>query len=222
VTMTEYEKGLPVHIAYPPDEVRNCLAEVVSRSGARQFHTAETEKYAHVTYFINGGREAPFEGEDRLLVPSPKQVPTYDLAPEMSAVPVTDAVVEHLRAGADSLVVVNYANPDMVGHTGVLEATIRACETVDGCLRRAVGEALRAGGAALVTADHGNAEHKIDPASGDVLTAHTTNPVPVVLAGSTAQRLRDGGGLRDIAPTVLEVMGLERPPEMTGRSLIAG
>jgi 2,3-bisphosphoglycerate-independent phosphoglycerate mutase len=222
VTMTEYERGLPVRIAYPPEEVRNPLAEVVSRSGARQFHVAETEKYAHVTYFINGGREAPFDGEERLLVPSPKHVPTYELAPEMSAAPVTDAVVEHIRAGGESLIVVNYANPDMVGHTGDFAATVRACQTVDSCLRRVVDAALEAGGAALVTADHGNAEHKIDPETGDALTAHTTNPVPVVLAGMGAGALREGGGLCDVAPTVLQAMGLPQPAEMTGRSLIRG
>ncbi len=221
VTMTEYEQGLPVRIAYPPEDVRNTLAEVVSASGARQFHVAETEKYAHVTYFINGGREAAFPGEDRLLIPSRKDVPTYDLVPEMSAEAITDAVVEHVRGGTDTLVVVNYANPDMVGHTGDFAATVRACETVDACLRRAVDAALESGGVALVTADHGNAEHKIDPETHEPLTAHTTNPVPVVLAGAGVAALRDGGGLRDIAPTVLEVMGLARPAEMTGQTLIA-
>jgi 2,3-bisphosphoglycerate-independent phosphoglycerate mutase len=222
VTMTEYESGLPVGIAFPPEEVRNSLAEVVSRSGAHQFHVAETEKYAHVTYFINGGRERPFSGEARLLVPSPKNVPTYDLAPAMSAVPVTDAVVEHVEAGRERLIVVNYANADMVGHTGDFAATVRACETVDACLRRVVEAALEAGGAALVTADHGNAEQKIDAETGEALTAHTTNPVPVVLVGTSATTLRSGGGLCDVAPTVLQVLGLDQPPEMTGRSLIAG
>ncbi|HXZ98814.1 MAG TPA: 2,3-bisphosphoglycerate-independent phosphoglycerate mutase [Candidatus Binatia bacterium] len=222
VTMTEYEHGLPVHIAYPPEEVRNSLAEVVSRSGAHQFHTAETEKYAHVTYFINGGREKPFEDEDRLLVPSRKDVPTYDRAPEMSALPVTDEVVRRVRTGDYALIVVNYANPDMVGHTGDFTATVVACETVDRCLDRVVSAAVDAGGAVLITADHGNAEHKIDPETSEPLTAHTTNPVPAVLIGTGARQLREGGGLRDVAPTVLEVMGLDRPEEMTGRSLIAG
>ncbi len=222
VTMTEYERGLPVGIAYPPEEVRNSLAEVVSRSGARQFHVAETEKYAHVTYFINGGRESPFVGEERLLVPSRKDVPTYERAPAMSAAPITDAVVAHLEAGGEALIVVNYANPDMVGHTGDFAATVRACETVDQCLRRVLGAALEAGGAALVTADHGNAEQKIDAETGEALTAHTTNPVPVVLMGTSVPALRRGGGLCDIAPTVLAVMGLDQPTEMTGRSLIAG
>jgi len=220
VTMTEYEAGLPVHIAYPPETVRNPLAEVVSASGARQFHCAETEKYAHVTYFVNGGREQPFEGEDRLLIPSNKQVPTYDQAPEMSAVPITDAVVERIHQGGDALIVINYANPDMVGHTGDFAATVRACETVDSCLDRVVAATREAGGAVLITADHGNAEHKIDPETQEPLTAHTTNPVPVVLTGTEVASLRQGGGLCDIAPTVLEVMGLGQPAEMTGRSLI--
>ena len=220
VTMTEYESGLPVRVAYPAEPVINCLAEVVSRRGGHQFHVAETEKYAHVTYFINGGREQPFEGEERRLVPSPKHVPTYELAPEMSAAPVTDAVVQRIERGDDALVVVNYANPDMVGHTGDFRATVRACEVVDGCLHRVAEATLAAGGALLVTSDHGNAEHKVDPATGEPLTAHTTNPVPVVLLGTTATSLAEGGGLCDVAPTVIEAMGLPRPNEMTGRSLI--
>jgi 2,3-bisphosphoglycerate-independent phosphoglycerate mutase len=220
VTMTEYEGGLPVRIAYPPDAIHNCLAEVVSRSGGHQFHVAETEKYAHVTYFINGGQETPFEGEDRKLIPSRKDVPTYDLVPAMSAAPITDAVVERIETGDDALIIVNYANPDMVGHTGDFQATIQACEVVDGCLDRVVTAALAKGGAVLITADHGNAEHKIDPETDEPLTAHTTNPVPVVLLGSTATTLLDGGGLCDVAPTVLAVMGLDQPAEMTGHSLI--
>jgi len=220
VTMTEYEGGLPVRIAYPPDAIHNCLAEVVSRSGGHQFHVAETEKYAHVTYFINGGEEHPFEAEDRMLIPSRKDVPTYELVPEMSALPITDAVVERIEKGNEALIVVNYANPDMVGHTGDLAATVQACEVVDGCLGRVVDAATAAGGVVLITADHGNAEHKIDPATNEPLTAHTTNPVPVVLIGSQVAALRDGGGLCDVAPTVLAVMGLPQPEEMTGRSLI--
>ena len=219
VTMTEYEGGLPVRIAYPPESNRNCLAEVVSHSGGKQFHVAETEKYAHVTYFINGGREQPFEGEDRLLIPSRKDVPTYDQVPAMSAVAITDAVVARVEKGDVDLIIVNYANPDMVGHTGDFAATVQACEVVDGCLGRVVTAAQAAGGAVLITADHGNAEHKIDPVTDEPLTAHTTNPVPVVLIGSSARALRDGGGLRDVAPTVLAVMGLPKPAEMTGHSL---
>ena len=220
VTMTEYESGLPVRIAYPPEEVRNCLAEVVSKSGGHQFHVAETEKYAHVTYFINGGQERPFEGEDRKLIQSPKTA-TYDTVPAMSAVAVTDEVIERIEAGQETLIIVNYANPDMVGHTGDFVATVQACETVDTCLHRVVTAALEAGGAVLITADHGNAEHKIDPVTNDPLTAHTTNPVPVVLIGSSATALRDGGGLCDVAPTVLQVLGFPQPPEMTGHSLIS-
>jgi 2,3-bisphosphoglycerate-independent phosphoglycerate mutase len=220
VTMTEYESGLPVRIAYAPEEVRNCLAEVVSRSGGHQFHIAETEKYAHVTYFINGGQERPFEGEDRLLIQSPKTA-TYESVPAMSAAAVTDEVVERIEGGQETLIVVNYANPDMVGHTGDFVATVQACETVDGCLHRVVTAALEAAGAVLITADHGNAEHKIDPATNDPLTAHTTNPVPVVLIGSSANALRDGGGLCDVAPTVLQVLGFRQPAEMTGHSLIS-
>jgi 2,3-bisphosphoglycerate-independent phosphoglycerate mutase len=218
--MTEYESGLPVRIAYPAEDVRNCLAEVVSKSGGHQFHVAETEKYAHVTYFINGGQERPFEGEDRLLIQSPKTA-TYDTVPAMSAVAVTDEVVERIEAGQETLIIVNYANPDMVGHTGDFVATVQACETVDTCLHRVVTAALEAGGAVLITADHGNAEHKIDPVTNDPLTAHTTNPVPVVLIGSSATALRDGGGLCDVAPTVLQVLGFPQPPEMTGHSLIS-
>jgi 2,3-bisphosphoglycerate-independent phosphoglycerate mutase len=222
VTMTEYEAGLPVRIAYPPEAIRNCLAEVVSGSGGKQFHVAETEKYAHVTYFINGGREQPFDGEDRLLIPSRKDVPTYDQVPSMSAVPITDAVVERIEKGDADLIIVNYANPDMVGHTGDFAATVEACEVVDGCLGRVVTAVKAAGGAVMITADHGNAEHKIDPVTDEPITAHTTNPVPVVLIGSAAGALHDGGGLRDVAPTVLAVMGLPEPQEMTGQSLIEG
>jgi 2,3-bisphosphoglycerate-independent phosphoglycerate mutase len=219
VTMTEYERDFPVLIAFPRADIRNTLAEVVSRSGAHQFHVAETEKYAHVTYFINGGREQPFPGEERQLVPSQKAA-TYDLVPEMSARAVTDIVVGRIELGDDSLIVVNYANPDMVGHTGVFPATVTACETVDGCLDRVVGAALARGGAVLITADHGNAELKIDAATQKPLTAHTLNPVPIVISGSSVHTLRDGGGLSDVAPTVLEIMGLAQPEDMTGRSLI--
>ncbi len=220
VTMTEYEKDLPVAVAFPRDDVVNTLAEVVSRSGARQFHVAETEKYAHVTYFINGGREQPFPGEERQLVPSQKAA-TYDLVPEMSARAVTDVVVERIEMGVNSLIVVNYANPDMVGHTGVFPATVTACEVVDGCLGRVVEAAHARGGTVLITADHGNAELKIDAQTQKPLTAHTLNPVPVVITGSPARSLREGGGLSDVAPTVLEIMGLDKPEEMSGTSLIS-
>ena len=217
-TFTEYESGLPVHVAYPSDEVRDTLGEVVSAHGLRQFHVAETEKYAHVTYFINGGREAPLPGEDRLLVPSPK-VATYDMMPVMSADGVTEAVLNRLRAGGDSLIVVNFANPDMVGHTGDLAATVIAVEVVDRCLGDIADATLAAGGSMLITADHGNAEFKVDPRDGSPLTAHTTSPVPVILCGDGTGALRAGGGLADIAPTVLGVLGLPTPAVMTGRDL---
>lgn len=217
VTFTEYERGFPALVAFPREDVKETLGEVVSQHGLRQFHVAETEKYAHVTYFINGGRERAFKNEERLLVPSPR-VPTYDTAPEMSAAAVTDAVIGHVSRGEDSLIVVNFANADMVGHTGDIPATVRAVEFVDGCVGRIVRATLGAGGAVLVTADHGNAEQKLDP-TGEPHTAHTTSPVPVILCGTAAVRLRDGGGLRDVAPTVLGAMALPRPAPMTGTSL---
>jgi 2,3-bisphosphoglycerate-independent phosphoglycerate mutase len=217
-TFTEYEVGLPVLVAYPPEQVRETLGEVVSDHGLRQFHVAETEKYAHVTYFINGGREQPLPGEDRLLVPSPK-VATYDAVPAMSAEPVTEAVLDRIRGGGDALIVVNFANPDMVGHTGDLAATIVAVEVVDRCLGDIAEAAIAAGGSVLITADHGNAELKVDARDGSPLTAHTTSPVPVILCGDGCAPLRAGGGLADIAPTVLGVLGLPVPAVMTGRDL---
>jgi 2,3-bisphosphoglycerate-independent phosphoglycerate mutase len=221
VTFTEYEKDLPAEVAFPDEPLDQVLAEVVSQAGWRQFHTAETEKYAHVTYFLNGGREAPFPGEDRLLVPSPR-VATYDLVPEMSAQPVTDALLERLAAGDDRFLVVNFANPDMVGHTGVFPATVRAVEVVDTMLARIVGPVLSRGGILAITADHGNAELKVDRATGTPLTAHTTSPVPLILAGAeTVKALRDGGKLGDIAPTLLPLVGLEVPREMSGDDLRA-
>jgi 2,3-bisphosphoglycerate-independent phosphoglycerate mutase len=218
VTFTEYERDLEADVAFPSQDVSHTLAEEVSAAGLEQFHVAETEKYAHVTYFINGGREEPFRGEERLLIPSPR-VATYDATPAMSAADVTDAVVEHLERGDDALIVVNYANPDMVGHTGVFEATVRAVEVVDGCLDRIERAVIAAGGGLLITADHGNAELKVDVRDNSPLTAHTTSPVPVILCGTDATHLRGEGGLQDVAPTVLTAMGLDVPEEMTGRSL---
>ena len=220
-TFTEYEAGLPVAVAYGTEEVHQTLGEVVSDHGLRQFHVAETEKYAHVTYFINGGREKPLPGEERLLVPSQK-VPTYEQTPAMSAEGITEAVLDRLRAGGDRLIVVNFANADMVGHTGHFDATVAAVEVVDRCIGDIVDSALAAGGSVLVTADHGNAERKIDPRDGSPLTAHTTSPVPVMLCGDGPGPLRAGGGLADVAPTVLAVMGLEAPQAMTGRDLRVG
>jgi 2,3-bisphosphoglycerate-independent phosphoglycerate mutase len=221
VTFTEYDDDLPAAVAFPREDVRHGLCEEVSLQGLRQFHVAETEKYAHVTYFINGGREESFPGEERVLVPS-QHVATYDTVPEMSAPAITDAVVSRVESGDDALIVVNYANADMVGHTGVFEATVAAVECVDTCVGRIARAALPAGFGLLITADHGNAEYKIDRRDSSVLTAHTTSPVPVLLGGTGARALRDGRGLRDVAPTILAAMGLSIPAEMTGVSLSEG
>ena len=222
-TLTEYESDLPVAVAFPP-EVVACLAGAAAQAGWHQLHVAETEKYAHVTYFLNGGREEPFPGEERVLVPSPK-VATYDDEPEMSAEGVTDALVAGIESGRFDLLVANFANPDMVGHTGDWSATVRAVETVDACLGRitAALEPLGTSGALLViTADHGNAD-AMRTAEGDVVTAHSLNPVPIVLAGAAVDglRLRDGV-LADVAPTIVGLAGLPRWPGMTGRSLLLG
>jgi 2,3-bisphosphoglycerate-independent phosphoglycerate mutase len=219
VTFTEYERDLAAGVAFERQDTSHTLAEEVSAAGLHQFHVAETEKYAHVTYFINGGREEPFSGEERLLAPS-QRVATYDTTPAMSAVEITDAVVEHLEHVDDALIVLNFANPDMVGHTGVFDATVRAVEVVDACLGRVERAVVAAGGGLLVTSDHGNAELKIDARDNSPLTAHTTSPVPVILCGTGATQLRSGGGLADIAPTVLSAMGLEVPEAMTGRPLV--
>jgi 2,3-bisphosphoglycerate-independent phosphoglycerate mutase len=222
VTMTEYEAGLPVEVVFPPEVVR-CLAGAISEAGWRQLHVAETEKYAHVTYFLNGGREAPFAGEDRILVPSPR-VATYDLQPEMSAAGVTDALVAGIASGDYDFLVANFANPDMVGHTGVWEATVRAVETVDACIGRIVAalQPLETSGALLViTADHGNADQLRD-ADGNSVTAHSLHPVPVLFAGADVDghELHDGV-LADVAPTICGLTGLATWPGMTGRSLFA-
>lgn len=224
VTMTEYERDFDLPIAFPPQDVVRPLARVISDAGLRQYHTAETEKYAHVTYFFNGGREEPFPGEDRVLIPSPK-VATYDLQPEMSALPLTDATLEAIESDQYNFIIINYANPDMVGHTGSFEAAVKAVETVDGCVGRLVEATLARGGVALVTADHGNADEMLIPGTQEVWTAHTTNPVPFVLVAPDdsplrTASLRTGGRLADVAPTVLDVMGIPQPEEMTGRSLI--
>jgi 2,3-bisphosphoglycerate-independent phosphoglycerate mutase len=212
------------HIAYmtsvfPKREIINTLGEWVASHGLTQFRLAETEKYPHVTFFLNGGREVPFDGEARYMAPSPK-VATYDLLPEMSAAEVADQLVGAIQGGFD-LIVVNFANPDMVGHTGSLPAAIAACEAVDAGLGRALVALQAAGGAMIVTADHGNCETMVDPITGGPHTAHTTNPVPVILVGGPAgATLRNGGRLSDLAPTVLDLMGLPLPPEMTGKSLL--
>ncbi len=224
VTMTAYEDGLPVAVAFPADEARS-LSQAFSEAGWRQLHVAETEKYAHVTYFFNGGREVPFAGEDRRLIPSPK-VATYDLQPEMSAMGITDVLVEAIGAGDHDFIVANFANPDMVGHTGVWAAAVRALETIDACLGRiaaamAAADAASPMGALLaITADHGNVEWMRDE-DGAAVTAHSLNPVPIVLIGRAVEgrRLRDGV-LADVAPTLLDLVGMDPWPGMSGTSLL--
>lgn len=219
ITMTQYDENYPVAVAFPEVEIVNPLAEVLSKQGLQQFHAAETEKYAHVTYFFNGGKEKPVPGEERLLVPSPK-VATYDLQPEMSAYELTEGVLARLSQFDDDFILVNFANPDMVGHTGVLEAAIKACEAVDECAGRLVEAILRKGGAALVTADHGNAERMIDEETGGPHTYHTTGPVAFFVISEEYVAPRPRGILADVAPTILELLGLPQPEEMSGRSLL--
>ncbi|NDJ22668.1 2,3-bisphosphoglycerate-independent phosphoglycerate mutase [Nostoc sp. B(2019)] len=227
VTFTQYDSDLRVAVAFEPQNLSNILGEVIANHDLKQFRTAETEKYAHVTYFFNGGLEEPFVGEDRELVSSP-MVATYDKAPAMSAQAVTDVAIAAIQKGIYSLVVINYANPDMVGHTGQIEATITAIETVDRCLGRLVESIVKVGGTTIITADHGNAEYMLDN-KGNPWTAHTTNPVPLILVEgekvkipghATNVELRSDGKLSDIAPTILEILQLPQPPEMTGRSLL--
>jgi len=227
VTFTQYDPNAPVEVVFKPQNLTNILGEVIANQGLLQFRTAETEKYAHVTYFFNGGLELPFVGEERELVQSP-MVATYDRAPAMSADAVTDVVCQAVNKGIYTLIVVNYANPDMVGHTGNLEAAIEAIETVDRCLGRVIATVAKAGGTLLVTADHGNAECMKDK-DGNPWTAHTTNPVPFILVESEGRKivghgsatpLRSGGCLADVAPTILDILQLPQPEEMTGVSLI--
>jgi 2,3-bisphosphoglycerate-independent phosphoglycerate mutase len=222
VTFTVYDKEFDLPVAFPPLTLDHILGEEVSRHGLPQLRIAETEKYAHVTFFFNGGREKPYLGEDRVLVPSPREVATYDLKPEMSARLVTEELLARLAEERYRFIVLNFANCDMVGHSGILAAAIKACETVDECLGRLVAEVLRQEGVALVTADHGNAEIMVDPEGGGPFTAHSANPVPFLLIDEAHRegRLRDGGSLRDIAPTVLELLGLSVPVEMEGKGLI--
>lgn len=220
VSMTSYSAELDKHMAvmFAPQTLANGLGETVAKAGLKQVRMAETEKYPHVTYFFNGGEETPYPGEDRVMVPSPK-VATYDLQPEMSAPELTQKAVEAISSGKYDLVVLNFANPDMVGHTGVLAAAIKAVETVDVGLGRIAEAVTKLGGALLVTADHGNCELMVDPVTGKPHTAHTTNPVPIMLIGGQARALADGR-LADISPTLLKLMGLEQPAEMTGGSLL--
>ena len=218
VCNTEYDATMPnVEVAFPRNTVRNGLGEYLSQMGMTQLRIAETEKYAHVTFFFNGGSETVFPGEDRCLVASPK-VATYDLQPEMSAYEVCDKCVERIESGAYDVIILNFANCDMVGHTGVFDAAVKAVETVDECVGRVVDTTLKMGGIAMITADHGNAE-QMEEADGSPMTAHTTNPVPFILCGAGTE-LRSGGRLADIAPTILDVMGLACPEEMDGKTLI--
>lgn len=231
-TMMEYEKGLPVAVAFPPEFITMPLARVIAEQGWKQYHIAETEKYAHVTYFLNGGTEEPYAGEERELVPSPA-VATYDEKPEMSAVAVTDKLVEKITKGGYALYVVNYANPDMVAHTGNYAATVQAIETIDACIGRVVDAALAQEGRVLITADHGNAEVVVNEVTGEIDKEHSTNPVPLFLIDATlksekteeelfaAQNMINPIGLlADVAPTILELLGVPQPKEMTGKSLV--
>jgi 2,3-bisphosphoglycerate-independent phosphoglycerate mutase len=225
-TMTEYEEGWPYPVAFPPERPQTTISAIIAARGERQLHVAETEKYPHVTYFFNGGEEAAYEGEERELVPSPRDVPTYDHKPQMSAPEAAEAFVTAWRgepAGGFRFGIINFANADMVGHTGVIEAAVTAVETVDRCLDDVVQAVLETGGACLITADHGNADHMLEP-DGSPNTAHSLNPVPVIVTVSDPAhplQLRAGGVLADVAPTLLEMMGIEQPAEMTGTSLIS-
>jgi 2,3-bisphosphoglycerate-independent phosphoglycerate mutase len=220
VCMTTYDETFGLPVAFGPEELKNILGEVVSAAGLGQLRIAETEKYAHVTFFFNGGSEVPFPGEDRCLIPSPKDVATYDQKPEMSAYPVTDELLRRLDTGKYDLIVLNFANADMVGHTGILDAAIRAIEVVDECVGRLVAKVLEKQGCAIIAADHGNAEIMVDE-SGGPHTAHTTGRVPLILVDEARRGVRLRAGiLADIAPTILEILALPQPKEMTGRSLI--
>jgi len=219
VTMTQYEAILPVEVAFPPQSLNNTLGEVVAKAGKKQLRIAETEKFAHVTFFFNGGVDTPNEGEDRILIPSPK-VATYDLQPEMSANEVCEKVNEAILSNKYDLIILNYANPDMVGHTGILEAAVKAVETVDKCVGENARNILAMDGDLLITADHGNCEVMWDKNENAPHTAHTTNPVPLIHVTNNPRTLKSGGALCDLAPTLLEMMGVEQPEDMTGHSLL--
>jgi 2,3-bisphosphoglycerate-independent phosphoglycerate mutase len=219
-TLTEYREGWPYPVAFPPHRPATTLASVLAERGIGQLHVAETEKYAHVTYFFNGGEEGEHPGEERLLVDSPRDVPTYDHKPEMSAREAADAFVEHWESGVHGFGIINFANPDMVGHTGVIPAAVAAIEAVDAQLHRIVEAVHAMGGACIVTADHGNADHMLEP-DGSPNTAHSLNPVPLVVTAPDAGPLSDGGILADVAPTVLALLGIEQPEAMIGASLLA-
>ncbi|HKJ28561.1 MAG TPA: 2,3-bisphosphoglycerate-independent phosphoglycerate mutase [Anaerolineales bacterium] len=219
ITFTEYSSELETKILFPAHEVKNPLAKVLSDASLKQFHCAETEKYAHVTYFFNGGREEPFPGEERLMVPSPK-VATYDLQPEMSAYELTEKLLDRIKTQDDNFIIVNFANPDMVGHTGDLAAATKAVETVDKCVGKVVSAIVEKGGTCIVTADHGNAEQMLDLITGEPHTYHTINPVSCFVIGNGYYELIPRGKLADIAPTILDLLGLEKHSDMTGRSLV--
>jgi len=219
VSLTEYKSDFAVQVAYPPDRLKNVFGEYIASLGLHQLRIAETEKYAHVTFFFNGGREEPFQFEDRILVNSPN-VATYDQQPEMSAFEVTDKLVAAIHSGKYDVIICNYANPDMVGHTGNFAATVKAIQTIDVCLDKVVNAIQTAGGEMLITADHGNAEMMENPSTHQPHTAHTTNLVPLIYIGRKIKLQTQGGVLSDVAPTMLELMGLARPSEMTGRSLL--
>jgi 2,3-bisphosphoglycerate-independent phosphoglycerate mutase len=218
-TMAEYDEDWTYPVLFPPQRPKVTLGQVISRLGQAQLHVAETEKYPHVTYFFNGGEEDPYEGEVRELVPSPRDVPTYDHKPEMSAREATEAFVRHWRDDEPAFAIINFANPDMVGHTGVIPAAVKAVETVDECLGQVVEAVHASGGACVITADHGNADHMLED-DGSVNTAHSLNPVPLIVTAE-GTRLEGEGILADVAPTVLELLEVDQPPEMTGRSLLA-
>ena len=220
ISMTLHDETLNSKVAFPPVKLANTLGEVLSRAGKRQLRIAETEKYAHVTFFFNGGEEKPFEGEDRALIHSPK-VATYDLKPEMSAFEVTERAVKEIRSRKYDFILLNYANPDMVGHTGVLSAAVKAVEAVDNCVGEIVAAVKEVGEIALVTSDHGNAEKMIDSGNGEVFTAHSTNRVPLALVMENFPgKLKEEGRLADVAPTILHLMKIEKPEEMEGENLI--
>jgi len=219
LTLTHYADDIPAPAAFTPQTLQNTLGDWLAQHGKSQLRIAETEKYAHVTFFFSGGREQPFTGEERILIPSPK-VATYDLQPEMSAAEVTDRIVDSIENQRHDVIVVNYANGDMVGHSGVFAAAVKAVECLDGCLGKIAGALARVGGEALITADHGNVEQMQDSVSGQPHTAHTCQPVPFIYLGKQPLRVRDGGTLADVAPTLLHLLGLEKPAQMSGNSLL--
>ncbi len=220
-TMTPYEKDLDVPVLFSPENLKNILGEVLSREGIRQFRVSETEKYAHITFFFNGGIEAPFKGEDRLVIPSIKDAATYDLVPHMRSLEISNAAAEKIKHGEHSFLLLNIANGDMVGHTGNLEAAVKACEAVDMAVGKVAGTALHEGWTVIITSDHGNVEQMIDEHTGSPFTAHMSSKVPFIILDKEPRkiRLRKGGGLKDVAPTVLKLMGIKKPAEMTGEAL---